>query len=497
MSGRRMCDVFTHDVLLPSARVPSRSAVVRKIESRRAKFGDGRRRPNSPDEKVSVHHSSKIHHPNHANGHVLVLPLTTIHHGIMNIICWETYKRERERERDHKVAVSRVVATTLTMMKTTRTVATSSRQTQSSDNLDAMEKNERTALLSPSSSPLTKKPIVATGWGSVFNLVNSAVGSGVLSFPWAYRSAGLGLALLVTVAAFVTTQCTQIILIRSAVQVSAATLAAALFILAVVALRAQGFPPANDITWFHLDDWLDPRISPLNAPPVAILAFQAHIQTVPILYELGPEPNAYSSARDTTGRVRAVRQGQMTIYVGVAGDICLLLYTAMGVCGYLTFGDDLIQSNILDSYNIHADHLAAAARLVVGLVMVVSYPVNQLCAQSAILDVLAELGGQRQGNNDNIACTGDTSRRIVTFTFFTATFIIALLVRDLGLVFDIVGATVGVYVILLLPGALVYNDPTRNVFPFRIFTFVVLVGVGLAICSSTLTMQFMALVQSS
>mmetsp|Transcript_13461 Transcript_13461/g.25630 ORF Transcript_13461/g.25630 Transcript_13461/m.25630 type:complete len:326 (-) Transcript_13461:213-1190(-) len=280
-------------------------------------------------------------------------------------------------------------------------------------------------------------------------------------------------------------------------KVSAATLAAALFILAVVALRAQGFPPANDITWFHLDDWLDPRISPLNAPPVAILAFQAHIQTVPILYELGPEPNAYSSARDTTGRVRAVRQGQMTIYVGVAGDICLLLYTAMGVCGYLTFGDDLIQSNILDSYNIHADHLAAAARLVVGLVMVVSYPVNQLCAQSAILDVLAELGGQRQGNNDNIACTGDTSRRIVTFTFFTATFIIALLVRDLGLVFDIVGATVGVYVILLLPGALVYNDPTRNVFPFRIFTFVVLVGVGLAICSSTLTMQFMALVQSS
>ena len=475
------------------------------------------------------------------------------------------------------------------------TKATTSPRNVPSD-LDTHEKNERTALLPTTVASLPSLPLPessltekssATGWGSVFNLVNSAVGSGVLSFPWAYRSAGLGLALLVTAAAFVTTQCTQIILIRTATAVaasknhrcrtlqdlvheslgrpwatgtsvvislyifgaccsymiilcdalrvlsllsstivqqklaftivswvlvfplclapnmaalekfSATTMVAALFILAVVAIRAQGFPAANDITWFHLDDWLNPHISPLNAPPVAILAFQAHIQTVPILYELGPDPKAYNAHGTTCKRHHwSFRQVQMSIYVGIAGGICLLLYSTMGVCGYLTFGDhSLIQSNILDSYNSHTDNLAAAARLVVGLVMVVSYPVNQFCAQSAILDILAEVCRQRHGNG--IAPWGNTSRQIVTFLFFTSTFVVALFVQDLGLVFDIIGATVGVYVIMLLPAALVYNDPTGDIFPFRMLTFVVLAGVGLAICGSTLTMHFSALLQNS
>lgn len=453
-----------------------------------------------------------------------------------------------------------------------------------------------------------KQPLrEGTALGSVFNLVNSAVGSGVLSFPWAYRSTGLAMALLVTVAAFGLTQFTQLVLIRTAhrhraptlqalvhralgtswahvtsvvvllyifgacssyliilsdalevplrmmvspfwtmgttsvmmlrrlglsivgwglvfplclarnladlERVSASTLVSALFLLTVVVLRARG-ATADDISWWHLTDWLDPDVSPLNAPPVAILAFQAHIQTVPILFELGEGVTASTSqkhgcscdpadeikegrrSRNDNARTSSwtIKESRMAIFVAVAGSICFVVYSAMGVFGYITFGDHGgIESNILNSYSDH-DPLVAVARVVVGLVMVVSYPVNQFCAQSAVLDVWAALTTGRSDhvvNEESPTLSRDRDGRFVALVFFAATYTVALFVQNLGLVFDIVGATVGVYVIIILPAALLYKDPD-GMFPVRVATFVVLVLVGLAICSSTLTMQILA-----
>ena len=60
-------------------------------------------------------------------------------------------------------------------------------------------------------------------------------------------------------------------------RVSAGTIAASLFILGVVAARALGGSPppleSSNFSWAHLTDWLDAQTSPLNALPIALLAY--------------------------------------------------------------------------------------------------------------------------------------------------------------------------------------------------------------------------------
>ena len=97
-------------------------------------------------------------------------------------------------------------------------------------------------------------------------------------------------------------------------KVSTAILVAACFILAVVAVRAEGLSARDDISWFHWGDWL-------NAPPVAILAFQAHIQTVPILFELKDGAKSAHSKIPNNANRWSLREIRMAIFVLVAGII--------------------------------------------------------------------------------------------------------------------------------------------------------------------------------
>eukprot|EP00793_Prasinoderma_coloniale_P000367 PRCOL_00005351-RA len=472
----------------------------------------------------------------------------------------------------------------------------------------------RASLLSRLEPPDARS---GTASGSVFNLVNSAVGSGMLCFPWAYRAAGLGVALGVSATAWVTTTFTLLVLVRagnvhdartlqelvsralgrrwalvtsvvvtlyifgaccsyliilsdslevplalalphetdvtlrriglsvvgwglvyplcllrslsSLERVSAGTIAAALFILGVVAARAFGgaHPPAesSNISWVHLTDWLDAQTSPLNALPIALLAYQSHIQVVPILYELGhvgandSDNGAGASTggdvlplssppADITGvaghgglaaelttlrglhvaRVArwSAREARMARFVAVASGMCSALYVAMGVLGYLTFGDaaGAVKSNILDSYS-SADQLAKVARAVVGLNMIVSYPVNCFCARSALCDLVLATRG-RAGEEPSLAL-----RCSITTAFFGLTYAVALVVTNLGAVFDIVGATAGVYVILILPAMLLLSQSCemQGVFTCRAPVAAALCVGGAMVMLSTVGMQ--------
>ena len=306
-------------------------------------------------------------------------------------------------------------------------------------------------------------------------------------------------------------------------RVSAGTIAASVFIAAVVATRALGgSAPAlhqHDYSWAHLGDWLNSNVSPLNALPIALLAFQSHIQVVPILYELahvGPSERTSLPLRspgiDTAlspdeaplrdlERARtakwSAREWRMAKFVFIAGGLCLGLYVVIGILGYLSFGNSPGPlSNVLDSYAA-GDTLARVAHAVVGLVMVVSYPVNCFCARSALCDlVVAARGGKGAVEGDADGGHSRGLQTVVVTIFFALTYAVALFVTNLGVVFSILGATVGVYVILVLPAVLLITEGhgMEGVFACRKLVAGLLFMASAATLVFVLTMQAVSII---
>ena len=147
---------------------------------------------------------------------------------------------------------------------------------------------------------------------------------------------------------------------------------------------------------------------------------------------------------------------------------CLAGYLAVGVFAYAEHPD--VPSNLLDAYP--ADDLPMlAASLFMGLSCVASYPINHFASRAALDDlyVAGVCAGKRcfaktAGDDDSGVTLGPTpappgqapvGRHCTqTAAFVASTAALALAVDDLGVVFQVVGATAGAVVIFILPGIL-------------------------------------------
>ncbi|KAI7840595.1 hypothetical protein COHA_005745 [Chlorella ohadii] len=125
--------------------------------------------------------------------------------------------------------------------------------------------------------------------------------------------------------------------------------------------------------------------------------------------------------------------------IGLTG----VFYCLVGMFGYLEFPTTAM-SNILLNYS-DKDRLMALARVLVGIIQIVHYPVNHFPARNAIRDLLVQLTGRSfEGWRFNTA---------EVLAFYAATLVLSLLVSDLGQVFKLIGGSTGAFFIFMMPGA--------------------------------------------
>ena len=154
---------------------------------------------------------------------------------------------------------------------------------------------------------------------------------------------------------------------------------------------------------------------------------------------------------------------------------CLAGYLAVGVFAYAEHPD--VPSNLLDAYPTD-DVPMLAASLAMGLSCVASYPINHFASRAALDDVYVAAvrswkrcfkktrssdGGDNSGVTLGVTLgptpappgQAPAGRHYTqTVAFVASTTALALAVDDLGVVFQLVGATAGAIVIFILPGIL-------------------------------------------
>mmetsp|Transcript_16313 Transcript_16313/g.42342 ORF Transcript_16313/g.42342 Transcript_16313/m.42342 type:complete len:424 (-) Transcript_16313:49-1320(-) len=121
------------------------------------------------------------------------------------------------------------------------------------------------------------------------------------------------------------------------------------------------------------------------------------------------------------------------------GSACLLM-AVVGIAGYIPFGQ-ATQANVLDNFG-EDDDLITAGRILFGMVVMLTYPIEAFVAREA-LETLFFPNGLTLRNHI-----------LVTLALVATVLTIALLVTDLGLVFEINGVVNANLLAYTMPGFL-------------------------------------------
>jgi len=163
--------------------------------------------------------------------------------------------------------------------------------------------------------------------------------------------------------------------------------------------------------------------------PIFIFGFTCHQNSFSVVNEI----------REPT----AVRIGGVFIF---SVSIGLCLYSAVAASGYHTYGD-FVQSDLLRNYPQNG--LLAVLRLLVAFIETFHYPLQMNPARRSALSLLELYLDSPQ---ESTRCAS-TRYAIVTAVLLVASFSIALIVSDLGVVIGLVGATGSLCVSYVIPGA--------------------------------------------
>eukprot|EP00606_Chrysophyceae_sp_TOSAG23-5_P000983 GSChrysophyteH2.ASY1.ANO1.646.1 assembled CDS len=163
----------------------------------------------------------------------------------------------------------------------------------------------------------------------------------------------------------------------------------------------------------------------------------------------------------TIGRVNKVIVGS----IGTA----VATYLAVAACGYATYGS-LVESDVLLNYP--RNELTTVARCFVALLVVFTFPLQCHPARKCMMSILDSLYSNKQGNvkageggggmmagDPNLEYTSILANRrwwLITVCFLLASFAVASIVKSLGVVLALVGATGSTTVSYILPGFCYY-----------------------------------------
>uniref|UniRef100_A0A3Q2CH27 Solute carrier family 38 member 8b n=1 Tax=Cyprinodon variegatus TaxID=28743 RepID=A0A3Q2CH27_CYPVA len=126
---------------------------------------------------------------------------------------------------------------------------------------------------------------------------------------------------------------------------------------------------------------------------------------------------------------------------------CLLVYTLTGVYGFLMFGQD-VASDILMSYPGN-DVVMIISRLLFGISIITIYPIILLLGRSVILNLLLRIQRNRRGvftQSFESRC-----RVMLTVAWISFTLLIAMFVPDMADVISVIGG-ISAFFIFIFPG---------------------------------------------
>jgi amino acid permease len=243
----------------------------------------------------------------------------------------------------------------------------------------------------------------------------------------------------------------------------------------------------------------------MDAIPVISFAFVCHLQICDVASQLDPNASFFGKRKGSVsgssnnngdeifhslGATEATsllgRRGNqakisktMNIVSIMAVLICAMGYGTIGVTAYLATPKKWFNiSDLLLGYSIH-DNLMEVARVALVLNIMSSFPINLGPCRSAIMDVLQKLFKHKLHDRALSA--------VVTTCIVVGAIMTGLAIKKLGIVFKIIGGTVGALLIFMLPGCMLI---TKKATKGQKFMGVFLNVFGVALFSCTVVSYF-------
>ncbi|KAI3646282.1 hypothetical protein MP228_009210 [Amoeboaphelidium protococcarum] len=126
----------------------------------------------------------------------------------------------------------------------------------------------------------------------------------------------------------------------------------------------------------------------------------------------------------------------------ISANVSLVVSLGLAVVGYMAFGEK-VKDNILNSFPEN-DHVANAARFILAFSLILTYPMAFFPTRDAVLRMLGLRSRHHQPNNAQFYS--------ITTLIFAVTVGIALLVENLGLVYELVGGICSTFIAYIIPG---------------------------------------------
>eukprot|EP00040_Diaphanoeca_grandis_P032519 m.197163 g.197163 ORF g.197163 m.197163 type:complete len:461 (-) comp32650_c0_seq1:84-1466(-) len=148
------------------------------------------------------------------------------------------------------------------------------------------------------------------------------------------------------------------------------------------------------------------------------------------------------------GSVRAVDK-----VIGASIGSAACIYVSIALAGYITFGAN-VEADILQSYPKTA--IVSIARMSISILVAFSYPLQAHPARQCLLSLYSSCSG----NVDAEGTPHPASNYLfygITVAFTLLSFLLAMVLTDLGIVLELVGATGSTIVSYILPGAIYWK----------------------------------------
>jgi len=215
----------------------------------------------------------------------------------------------------------------------------------------------------------------------------------------------------------------------------------------VVASKAPGFmisgdeAKSGDADGWEINWWNSDPVSALQSFSIALFAFAAHTNAVPVATSLKQADGA-------------------SIWKVSLYSVCieLVFYALMGIGGYLSFRDSTEQNIILNYPN--DDFLMFLIRCVYGVVVCLGAPINLSPAASSILGL--------------ISCERNTSWALhcgVVTVIIIICVIVALASEQIADVIGLIGASFGTLIVLAWP-TMIYGKALFDLHPPCLASFI-------------------------
>jgi len=182
-----------------------------------------------------------------------------------------------------------------------------------------------------------------------------------------------------------------------------------------------------------------------------------------------------------TNELETPTMDRIKVVIGTSIGMALVIYTLVASTGYATYGD-LVQSDVLNNYPQHSP-LLVVGRICTSLLVLLSYPMQFFPCRNSTRQLF--FGTEGPDGSGGIFGNGlDRSPAAEKKRFFVMTavigicsYLLSMVVEDLGVILSVVGATGSTTISFILPGIFyyyVYSDEgwtTRRKAAFSLFCF--------------------------